>query len=272
MDLIRSWAPDVQGLSIRNQRVQPLSLLELCAVQLWTPRIQTRTRDRSFDRNCEFCFLAASHIARSDGALRDVVKIFKLRPLEEILVHNFGREHGVDFVLKCNKAILKKFIVLHILYAKGQIKTQFSHNFLNKHPWRHQVCYRGTTSLCLSIAHLRTCFDIFILYLCQHLHWISTPQNSQDLSHVKIDCSIQSPLPIHGRSEDISIDLSNTDSFNICHEIQKDCNDICTSCIADCRADPRCGMLCMFLIYFSIFTLCIVTPFFLLMSLVHLMV
>ena len=159
---------------------QPLSLLEITAAKLWLPKtppsppdlalahLQTYS-DRSIPFNCMFCFFAASHIARERAELEQARGFTNEN---EYATNNFC-EPGLHFSIKCNKNIIKKFMVLHILYSKRRIYSNFTQRIAVT-SFAYKMIFRGTNLLALGIPHLSTCYEIFILYLSHHINWLSS--------------------------------------------------------------------------------------------------
>lgn len=240
MDLIRTL-PNREPNSPR----QPQSLLQLCAAQLWSPRIETSTVCRQLPYNhCQFCYLATCHLVREYGALKEDIETPRFH-----LASAYEYER-TNFLLKCTKPLLRKFLTLHILYAKGLIQNRASHLFYKNHCWRHTVWYRGALHLSYGVAHLRTCYDIFILYLGEHLNWLSTADDPGDISHVKIVCRILPPLrqlPSHHRRNEVeSSGTAPTLTWGyVCNELYRDCNEGLRQCVTEIQQDEKCMVFCV---------------------------
>ena len=187
------WTPprmETLRANERRQNIQtvaksPPSLFEICASMLWKPRT-TVVACHSLIYNCKFCLLAASHLARGCAAIGSLEEFNNINAYAE----SYSDEPGLDFYLNCRKEIVKKFVVLHILYQKNQISNNFTSRLM-KSNFMYKITLRGTNSISLGTSRLITCYEIFVLYLSQHLRWFSRLEKNVPLNEVprlKITC------------------------------------------------------------------------------------
>ena len=198
----------------RHQKVQanppvPSSLFEICASYLWKPRSKMITCHSS-TFNCIFCFLSASHLSRMHAALDSLH--FCTRNTR--YVQNYWEEPGFWFYLSCNSVIAKQFILLHILYEQNKISNDFTKRVLSSQ-FMFQISLRGTNSISLGSDHLVTCYEIFILYLSQHLKWFSRSDENISANMVpklKITCQILGTPSHKALSKGYTLHSANSNS------------------------------------------------------------
>ena len=75
-----------------------------------------------------------------------------------------------------NKNLVKKFILLHILYGKKKIDNVFTKQVLATN-FAFKITFKGTNAISVGLPQLGTCYEIFILYLAKHLNWFLFSEN-----------------------------------------------------------------------------------------------
>ena len=167
---------------------QPLSLFDICTTLLWNPKTITR-ECHSLINNCNFCFLAANHLANEQSAVEFALGY---DGVDHYFANNWINKPCSYFYLTCSKDLVKKFVILHILYAKQKITSDFTRKMSNTN-FTYTTSFRGTILISKEISHLVTCYEIFILYLTQHLRWFSKAEcflPFNEVQKLKIACQV----------------------------------------------------------------------------------
>ena len=164
---------------------QPLSLFQSAAKILWKSK-QTQ--------NCIYCWLASCHLARFYTQIAPIdmnIAQFDVTQFDcnvdntsdqpetysvnrRIVVYNqeFSPELGSNFVLHCNKSIVKKFMLLHCLYTTNQISNCFTNQAVNSR-FGFRILFECVNKYEINIPVSRSCYQIFIDYLSEYLNWMS---------------------------------------------------------------------------------------------------
>ena len=160
MDMVKACE---KHLNVTRKEIQPTSLFGLAAAALWKPR-KTLYSCNFLIHNCILCFLAACHLAREQTAFNDDDgRVF------------LNMAADIEFTLVCNKDLIKKFMVLHILYGESNLSNTYTNHILATN-FAFKISFRGTNAIGIEYIQLMRCNELFVQYLAKHLNWFQTAE------------------------------------------------------------------------------------------------
>ena len=164
---------------------QPLPLFQICAKILW----KTKPTE-----NCIYCWLTSCHLARFYTQIIPIdinvaqFEITQFHPYVDntseqpktnlvnlpivVYTEEVMPELGSNFVLNCNRSIVKNFMLLHCLYSEHKMSNNFTAKALNMQ-FGYKVTFECVNKYKIAIPVLRPCYQIFIEYLSEYLNWMS---------------------------------------------------------------------------------------------------